>query len=197
MTATQLSPEIDSGAASRPKSDSTAVPFRFQAWRAIPGWPEYEVSERGSVRRVACGVERAFARVLKPTINKKTRYLSVCLSRSGRVTRIDIHRLVAFAFLGAPPSPRHIVAHNDGRRGNNHYSNLRWATQKENLADCRKHGTAMLGSANPNAALDEIDVRAIRRMKQFGVPRPIMADGFGLHKRTVFQILSGERWGHV
>jgi hypothetical protein len=35
---------------------------------------------------------------------------------------------VAEAFIGPQPSPRHQVAHYDGVRDNNHYSNLRWAT---------------------------------------------------------------------
>jgi hypothetical protein len=166
-------------------------------WRPIPAWPEYQVSENGDVRRVGRATGAVVGRILKPFLNKTTRYVSVCLSRPGSYARIDLHRLVAITFLGSPPSPDHLVAHNDGTRRNNHHSNLRWATQKENLADCRKHGTAMIGSANPRTRLDEIDVRAMHRMKGFGVPRSVIADGFGLGKRTVFRILSGENWGHI
>ena len=105
--------------------------------------------------------------------------------------------LVAMTFLGPPPSVDHVVAHNDGSRTNNHARNLRWATQRENLRDCRGHGTALLGVRNPMSRLDEVDVKSIRRMKVLGIPRPVIAEGFGLHKRTVFKILAGGNWGHV
>lgn len=184
----------------QPQAD--ASPPAFPAipepeWRSIPGWPEYQVSENGNVRRIGAATGAVVGRILRPLQNRTTGYLSVCLSRPGTSLRIDIHRLVALAFLGAPPSPDHLVAHNDGNRLNNHRSNLRWATQKENLADCRKHGTALLGSANPMTYLDEVDVRAIRAMKARGIPRKIIADGYGIGVRTVYRILAGEGWRHV
>jgi hypothetical protein len=45
--------------------------------------------------------------------------------------------------------------------------------------------------------LDVVDVKSIRRMKAVGIPRAVIAEGFGLHKRSVFRILSGDNWGHV
>ena len=104
---------------------------------------------------------------------------------------------VALAFHGRPPSARHLVAHNDGNRTNNTSTNLRWATQAENVGDCRSHGTALIGSRNPSTYLTEIDIRAIRRMKAAGIPRPFIAAGYGLHKRSVFRILAKSSWGHV
>jgi hypothetical protein len=166
-------------------------------WRSIPSWPEYQVSDTGKVRRVGYASGARVGRILRQLRNKKTGYFSVCLSRSADQVRIDVHRLVAMAFHGPRPSADHLVAHNDGSRTNNHARNLRWATQSENLRDCREHGTALLGARNPMSRLDEVDVRSIRRMKMVGVPRAVIAEGFGLHKRTVFRILSGDHWGHV
>jgi len=178
-------------------SPPTIPPTPELEWRCIPGWPEYQVSEDGNVRRVGAASGAVVGRTLRPLRNKTTGYLSVCLSRPGTTLRIDIHRLVALAFLGGPHSPDYLVAHNDGNRLNNRRSNLRWATQKENLADCRKHGTALLGSANPMTYLDEVDVRAIRSMKARSIPRTIIADGYGIGVRTVYRILAGESWRHV
>jgi hypothetical protein len=166
-------------------------------WRTVHGWPEYEVSETGHVRRTAPGRGVVAGRVLRPLRNRKTGYLSVCLSRHPIQVRVDIHRLVAIAFHGLPPSNNHLVAHNDGCRTNNHFRNLRWATQSENLLDRRRHGTAPLGVLNPSTHLDELDVKSMRRMKTLGIPRSVIAAGFGLHQRTVFKILSRASWGHV
>lgn len=44
-----------------------------------------------------------------------------------------VHRIVAFAFLGSPPSEKHIVDHIDTDRSNNCATNLRWVTQLDNL----------------------------------------------------------------
>ena len=50
----------------------------------------------------------------------------------GRYARV--HRLVARAFLGPPPSALHCdVNHKDLDRGNNHVSNLAYATRSENI----------------------------------------------------------------
>lgn len=50
----------------------------------------------------------------------------------GRYFRV--HRLVAFAFLGPPPSPQHTqVNHKDYNKGNNCLDNLEYVTPSENL----------------------------------------------------------------
>ena len=44
-----------------------------------------------------------------------------------------VHRIVAFAFLGDPPTPKHVVDHLDTNRHNNRPENLRWLTKLENI----------------------------------------------------------------
>jgi hypothetical protein len=96
-------------------------------WRSISGWPEYQVSDTGEVRRIGYASGARVGRILRQLRNKKTGYLSVCLSRHAAQVRIDVHRLVAMAFNGPQPSADYVVAHNDGSRTNNHARNLRWA----------------------------------------------------------------------
>ena len=69
-------------------------------WRSIPGWPEYQVSDTGAVRRVGCASGARVGRILRQLRNKKTGYFSVCLSQHAVQVRIDVHRLVAMAFHG-------------------------------------------------------------------------------------------------
>jgi len=44
-----------------------------------------------------------------------------------------VHRIVAFAFLGEPPTTQHVVDHIDTNRHNNRPENLRWVTKLENI----------------------------------------------------------------
>lgn len=44
-----------------------------------------------------------------------------------------VHRIVAFAFIGEPPTPQHVVDHIDTNRQNNRPENLRWLTKLENI----------------------------------------------------------------
>ena len=45
----------------------------------------------------------------------------------------EVHRIVAYAFLGNPPSQSHVVDHIDTNKCNNRPENLRWVTRLENI----------------------------------------------------------------
>lgn len=49
------------------------------------------------------------------------------------ISSVPIHRIVATAFLGEPPSDKHVVDHIDTNKCNNRPSNLRWLTRLENI----------------------------------------------------------------
>lgn len=57
--------------------------------------------------------------------NEKTGYMEFAGQR--------VHRIVAFAFLGEPPTSQHVVDHIDTNRKNNRPINLRWLTKLENI----------------------------------------------------------------
>jgi len=44
-----------------------------------------------------------------------------------------VHRIIAFAFLGSPPTEAHVVDHIDTNKRNNRSENLRWVTRLENI----------------------------------------------------------------
>lgn len=76
-----------------------------------------------------------------------------------------IHRIVAVAFLGPPPSKGHVVDHIDMDRSNNRPENLRWVTRLTNVirhADTRRRITRAYGSLenffeNPSSMVDDSD----------------------------------------
>jgi hypothetical protein len=172
-------------------------------WRACPGFPDYEVSECGDVRRASGSRTRRRGWRLRGFIDSDG-YIRYALLDAAKVKRVAIaHRLVAEAFIGPPPSPSHEAAHNNGSRISNHYSNLRWATRKENDADTVVHGTARVGAANGNAKLTEDDVRSIRaeyraiknREREGRVSD--LAKAYGIHHATLIHIATGKSWAHL
>jgi len=58
-------------------------------------------------------------------LNSKTGYLEIASVR--------IHRIVATAFHGEPPTKEHVVDHIDTNKQNNRPDNLRWVTRLENI----------------------------------------------------------------
>jgi len=53
------------------------------------------------------------------------------------------------------------------------------------------------GEKNPNAKLNEADVRQIKRMLSLGYPIPQMAKDYDVHRSTIDYIKKGETWSEV
>lgn len=87
----------------------------------------YSVRDNGEVLRHARIGKRARAKDNVWTIgteNTSNPYLYIANAR--------VHRIVATAFHGAPPSPTYVVDHIDSNCRNNRPENLRWLTRLEN-----------------------------------------------------------------
>lgn len=164
-------------------------------WRAIDGWPEYEVSDQGQIRRTRI-VAGARGIYLKGWTNPITGYRQVGLTRNGKTTCYLISRLVATAFLGPPP-PSTEAAHWDRDPQNNHLSNLRWATPSENQHDKYRHGTDRQGIKSPSAKLTEEQVKEIRRRAAAGEPYHAIAAAYGVARSVPYNIHHRRTWKHL
>jgi len=169
-----------------------------EVWRAVPGYDDYEVSSSGRVRRATPFKNYPAGYVLKPKLNRYGYYV-IALSRNGRYRHVGVHRLVVLAFLGEPPTPWQEVAHGDGRRTNNHLSNLRWATPAENAADRARHGQWHLprGEQHAQAVLTDQIVVTMRSLHRHGVTLKDLTRRFGVAKITAWDALKGKTWTHL
>ncbi len=89
-------------------------------FRAVDGFPAYEVSTDGRVRIIKTGKMMKFKVTLKG-------YFRVGLTVDKKRSFIFVHRLVATAFCNRDDG-NDIVDHVDRNPANNNYQNLRWTT---------------------------------------------------------------------
>jgi len=101
-------------------------------------------------------------KTLKPFLDKDG-YLRISLSYlgSGRQTKIHVHRLVYKVWRDEIPKDM-VCCHIDSNILNNHYSNLRVDTQKNNIRDKLKNGTWQAGNSHPNTIYKDDDIVKIQ-----------------------------------
>ena len=164
------------------------------------GFPDYEVSELGDVRRARPNRVGRYVGVVLRQVAKKDGYREVKLYRDDFTWSTQrVHRVVANAFLGEPVGDRDHVAHGDGNRSNNDYRNLRWATPKENLHDRVRHKTLAAGERHGFAKLTEDNVREIRSMAATRQKGDIVrwAQRFGVTPSVLSNVIANRIWRHV
>lgn len=163
-------------------------------WRPSPSYPDYEVSERGDVRRIKPGIRGGFVgKVMKP-YRRDDGYNMFILRRDNRSFHVKAHQLVIEAFVGPKPFPDAEVCHGDGTRDNDHWTNLRWGTRTENRADQLRHGTLPRGRRHGGSKLNDDQVFEIRRRKALGLTATELAARFGVSKNHIYRVERGERW---
>lgn len=170
-----------------------------EIWRDIPGFPDYQASSVGRVRRASsstCGKSGHMMK-LSQRQPEKSAHLTVQVWFQGKSKTVTVSRLMALAFHGLPPTPQHEAAHNDGNPTRNVPSNVRWATGAENAADRRLHGTALFGETHPMAILTEDKVRLIRRQRAEGATLNALGLTHGVHLGTIWRLVNRKTWAHI
>lgn len=180
----------------------------LETWKPIPDYPYHEVSDLGRVRSIdrtfvmgsPWGTPRNVTRkgmVLK-TPKTSDGYTAVCIRyKNGKPRNIKVHVLVLRAFIGPCP-PGMECCHEDGDRTNNRLENLRWDTDKANMADRTRHGRHAKGTESVRSVLSEDDVREIRQKLAKG-DRSMNSIGkdYGVHAATIRDIRDGRTYWMV
>jgi len=172
----------------------------MEQWRQVVGWPAYEVSNCGNVRRIAGQRVPRNGRQRRPKLCKNG-YLSVALwSKIGvlndKPKHCLVHRLVAAAFLGEAKGRD--VNHLNANRADNRVENLEYVTKLQNVHHCMSLGRHTRGTKINCAKLNEMLVREIRRRAAEKPFQQIhLAREFGVSASVVSKIVLRQGWAWV
>lgn len=177
-------------------------------WRVCPRFSLYEVSDCGDLRRSKDGVTYKKGYGLKGFIDGDGYLKYSLVDDAGNKVSVHSHVLVAEAFIGPKPDGPYEVAHDNGSRIMNHFSNLRWATRKENSDDRVIHGTVAAGESNGRAMITNADVISIRREYELAMALDVrgrektefwkaLSQLYGLSVCQLKKIAKRQAWSHI
>lgn len=173
-----------------------------QIWKSAPGFPDYEVSNLGQVRRATPGENTTVGHVLKGYLDKNG-YHCILLQRTpAKPKHVKVHRLVVQAFIGPIPEGMQ-VNHCNGIKADNKDSNLEIITPSGNAYHAfrvlgrKMHRIRAKGENHGNATLKENDVRLIRKLYANGITQVVLAKRFHTKQNNISRIVRLEAWKHV
>lgn len=123
-----------------------------ELWRPIPGYPAYEISNYGQIKRLK--MPDSLGRNYRPEKNLKvidhSGQMIVELFNEGQGRQYAVHILVLTIFDRVPIKGEWGL-HWDDDHTNNYIGNLRWGTPKENSQDAIRNGSLGTGSSAAQA----------------------------------------------
>lgn len=168
----------------------------------------YQVSNYGKVKSLTRivysdkrGAQHIKEKTLKPYLQNG--YPTVYLCKNGIAKDAFVHVLVARSFIpNTYNKPQ--VNHKDSNRSNNHWNNLEWVTQAENLEHARKKGrmfipTAPIGENQHSAKLTSNSVREIRekaKNMKYGKYAKLARE-YGVSAVLISGIVRLKNWKHI
>lgn len=177
-------------------------------WRPVAGFPGYEISHDGKLRRSVAAGARSAGFIFKPgrTANGYLKY--ALTNANGQRLTIAAHRLVATAFLPNPDDLPYVLHRNDVK-DDNRVENLRWGTGSENRRDAESNGRIKVGENHPShtrpwtrprgekysrSKLKEADVLAILGSAEGDAA---LGRRFGVNPAMIWRIRTGKAWRHL
>ena len=111
-----------------------------------------------------------------------------------------VHKLVGAEFLPEPEEDQKFLIHIDGDNFNNHFSNLKWMTQKEMTDHQIKNGIydPQKRKRSVNYKMNPSRVRLLKqRLKEGKTTKNILAKNFGISVEQLRKIEKGIDWSYV
>mgnify|MGYP000975234228 CR=1 FL=1 len=166
-----------------------------EIWKDIEGYEGlYRVSDKGRVRsinrtdrigRFKKGI------ILKQCYDGRKNYLHVTLCKNGKLKSVQVHTLVAQAFVDNSLGYKEIN-HIDENKTNNSAQNLEWCTRSyNNCFGSRK--SSWCGQNNPRSKLSIEEVRQIRLKRKSGYKLEVIASEYDISISHVSNICHNKK----
>lgn len=163
-----------------------------EEWRTVSEFPNYEVSDRGRIRRITYLAQY-------PQTGPDGGYACVRIYDKGTRYERKVHRLAALAFI---PNPNNLplVNHKDFDRMNPDIENLEWASHRGNFDYSRARHKAAVprGEKHGLSKLTPPQVHCIRTFARWTHWRQrSIGKRFGITQHSVWMIVQRLTWKHV
>jgi len=164
-----------------------------EIWKDISGYKDcYQVSDFGRVKSLS-RFQSTTERILKGESDNRG-YIRVRLSTHNETKKYQVHRLVSLAFIPNPENKLQIN-HISGITSDNHYKNLEWCTQSENMIHAFKIGLQSIkGEKNHQSKLTEKQLIEIRDLLKNGTFHKDIAIKFNVSRRCITDINLNKTW---
>lgn len=137
-----------------------------EEWKPIEGFEGlYEISSYGRVKSFNVS---SSGKILRPSPDSGG-YLRTSLTKDGKRKYVNVHRLVANAFLPRIDG-KTCVNHIDGNKANNRLDNLEWCTYSENIQHAFRIGLY-------SGISEEATMKGVRRSAKNRTKQVIRSDG--------------------
>lgn len=149
----------------------------------------YELDEYGNIWSIRRKI------FLKPFIDRDG-YHKVSLRNNGKDRTATVHRLVAeqFGVSGVGPQINHI----DGNKSNNHYVNLEFCTNRQNIDHAVLNKLHNFGETHGCHKLTESQVTEIRQQYTgYRGQQRALATHYNISTKTVWNIVHRNTWSHI
>ena len=154
-------------------------------WKAIPGYPDYDVSDSGQVR----SRRRGTPRIMKLRPHRGGYKLVRLWCPDGNWKDHTVHSLVLLAFKGGRPEGL-CIRHLNSDPNDNSLSNLAYGTLSENQQDRTDFGTH-------GQKLTPRHVRVIRGLSKLGFTHRRLSKMFGVNRHNIGRIIRRQQWKSV
>jgi hypothetical protein len=167
----------------------------MEAWKAIPDYEMYEVSNEGRIRKWL-KTSKTWKEII-PRVYKNNPYKMFTVSKACKPTKLYLHRILAQLFIPNDNLKENKnVCFKDGLCQNTELSNLYWSNQDKRMKRRKKEGKYAAVSYNTKlTALDVQTIRWIRHHKAMTYKE--LAVYYGVHPWTIYACTNRLTWKNV
>lgn len=158
-------------------------------WKPVVGFDDfYIVTDEGNVISLRQGIVMSGRYSTSGYLS-----LTLCGHPGKKMQSTGIHRIVAEAFHGSPPSRKHEVNHRNGIKTDNRAENLEWVSRSENQIHAVKIGLKPCGENTHMSKLTEKQAIEVLSLKG-KMSQQKIGELYGIQQTQVGRIHRGLRW---